>query len=229
MFVMYPDPRIVDIAPVDHYTTVTNGETQSLTLHLRDGTVITDVDEVWLGTGYGWAVPYVRVLEGGGDSDRRGLVHLTPTSLRLSRIPSLHRLIIYAANPTLGFVGHVMAFTPFILADVSSTWLALVWRGEIPIPTSVEGLLVSEKERLARKEAARKDVDEPSSFVHYHVLADDELEYSRALRKDIIEARRDLDDVLPVWSDEMWAKRGMMHELKLESLRCSFFEDSDAR
>src|SRR5204863_7181862 len=131
-----------------------------LTLHLQDGSEIADVDEVWVGTGYGWTLPFVRVLkaEGGGGGGgggeggphRRRLSPLTPPSLNLSRIPSFHRFIPYAPNPPSACVGQVMSFTPFILADVSSTWLALAWSGELPYPSSIEGRLAFERERLAQ-------------------------------------------------------------------------------
>jgi hypothetical protein len=230
-FPLYPDPRIVDVAGVDRYS-LTNSESghQTLTLHLHDGSELTDVDAVWVGTGYGWSAPFVFVLsnEVVGSQGENRLVPLNPPSLRLSRIPSLHRFVLYAPNPTLGFVGQVMTFTPFILADVSSTWLALAWSGAIPYPMSVQERLAGEKEKLARVEETRLKIasanQTPSSFVHYHVLNDTELEYARGLRRDIIDARSDLDAVLPVWSDENWRRRERMFEAKANSLRLLFEE-----
>ena len=184
-FALHPDPRIVDVAAVARYSVVSSANEHSLTLQLVDGTEITDVDEVWVGTGYGWSLPFVRVLgeashEGsnennGNNSRKRALTPLTPASLNLTRIPSLHRFILYAPNPTLALIGQVMCFTPFITADVTSTWLTLAWQGEIPYPLSVEDRLVSERAKLAWVEEQRRGVDHPSSFLHYHVLAASEL------------------------------------------------------
>jgi hypothetical protein len=214
----YPDPRIIDVAQVDQYTVVSSGSKRSTTLRLRDGSQITDVDEVWICVGYCWTLPFIHVLKDEVDG-RRKLSPLTPASLKPSRIPFLHRFILYAPNPTLGIINQVRCAVPFMLSDVTSTWLALAWRGEIPYPTSVEELLVSEKERMDWVEAQRAGVEEPSSFVHYHVLSDSELKYAGGLRKDVVEARKELDSILPVWSDDMWDKKSKMLKLKIDSLR----------
>jgi hypothetical protein len=147
MFAMFPDPRIIDVAPVTRYALTSSGYEQSITVYLCDGSEIWGIDEVWIATGYGWSVPFIHVLETANDrKDPLRLKPLTPATLNLSGIPSLHRFILYVANPTLAFISHVMCYTPFILADVASTWLTLDWQGEITYPTTLDGQLTFEQD-----------------------------------------------------------------------------------
>jgi hypothetical protein len=62
-----------------------------------------------------------------------------------SRIPSLHLQILYAHNPTLAFIGATISFIPFLLADLTSTWLGLAWSGTIAIPATAEERLDYER------------------------------------------------------------------------------------
>ena len=66
------------------------------------------------------------------------LTPLTSRTMASSRIPSLHLQILYAHNPTLAFIGAIISFIPFLLADLTSTWLGLAWSGTIAIPVTAE-------------------------------------------------------------------------------------------
>ena len=111
-----------------------------------------------------------------------------------------------------------MAFTPFTIADVVSTWLALAWLGETSYPDTVEGRLEFEKERPAAVEKRRVGMDNPSSLMVYSVLGADEQEYARALKADVVNARLELAAVLPEWNDERTKVREAMHKTKCDAL-----------
>ena len=183
---------------------------------LTDGTHILDIDMVEVGTGYKPYPEFIRVLKPGDDSTQHTTLISEPTIPH--RIPLLHRLILYAYNPSLAFVGAPMAFTPFTMADVVSTWLALAWLGEASYPDTVEGRLEFEKERLAAVEKRRAGMDNPSSLMVYSVLGGDEQEYARALKEDVVHARPEFAAVLPEWNDERTKVREAMHKTKYDAL-----------
>jgi hypothetical protein len=120
-----------------------------------------------------------------------------------------------------------MAFTPFTIADASSTWLTLAWTGEIQYPNTAEGRLVFEKERLAAVEKGRAGIENPSSFQVYMVLGYDEQTYAKGLKDDIVGAREELRAVLPEWNDEKTKLRESMYQLKFEALM--FARDREER
>ncbi|KAE9398786.1 hypothetical protein BT96DRAFT_994492 [Gymnopus androsaceus JB14] len=144
-------------------------------------------------------------------------------SLQSRRVPSLHKHILYAYNPTLAFVGSVMSFTPFTITDVSSTWLALIWTNEIAYPTTPEGRLQFEKERIQdierRREIEAQETGlEASSLFTYSALGSDEEDYAADLKREIVEARPELKDVLPEWNEERRKWRQAMYPVKYQSL-----------
>ena len=190
-------------------------EGDKIDVKLTDGTDILDIDMVQVGTGYKPYPEFIHVLQPGDETQHTPLIS---ESTIPHRIPSLHRLILYARNPSLAFVGAPMAFTPFTIADVVSTWLALAWLGETSYPDTVEGRLVFEKERLATVEKRRAGMDNPSSLMVYSVLGGDEQEYARALKADVVTARPELAAVLPEWNDERTKVREAMHKTNYDAL-----------
>jgi hypothetical protein len=225
-FPFVPDPRVKDVGAVARYDVVTSDEGQHLNLHMKDGSSITNVDTVLIGTGYGYAAPFLQILSSEASSPRH-LTPLTPRSLNFSRVPSLHRQILYAPNPTLAFIGLPVALIPFILSDLSSTWLALAWSGAISYPGTVEERLVEEELRLQSLKRRREETEDPSSFVSYHVLFPGEPEYARALREEVVKAREEFDAILPAWSDEMWSRTQEMYDMKFQCLKRAREEGSD--
>jgi len=61
-------------------------------------------------------------------------------------------------------------------------------------------------------------MDDPTSFLVFSVLGPDEQEYAQMLKGDIVKARPEFDNILPVWSDERTIVREAMSKTKLESL-----------
>ncbi|KAF8991590.1 hypothetical protein BDQ17DRAFT_1413663 [Cyathus striatus] len=79
----------------------------------------------------------------------------------------------------------------------------------------VEQRLVFGQEPLKKMEERRKRAGRnPSSLVVFSILGEDEDEYVRALRREVVSVDRGLDGVLPSWSEGMVKDRVGMYELK---------------
>jgi hypothetical protein len=219
-FVSLDDERIVKVAPVAKYIVNASSPTPKVDVHLMDGTILNDIDAVLVGTGYRPYPDFVHVLDTTSEPSVQKLVPLVSPSISPPRIPSLHRHILYAYNPSLAFITATMTFTPFTLADVGSTWLTLAWTGKLPYPDTVPGRLVFEVERIKiLKERLEQSGDNPTAFLTYMVLGLDEQSYAQGLKEDVTAARKDLKDVLPEWSDEKIKLRELTSNIKLEALK----------
>jgi len=194
------------------------GQKVTTTLHLTDGTSIPNIDYVFFGTGYAYYIPFIRILS--PDNPSRTLHPLCPTpptpktGISTPPVPSLHRYILYAPNPTLAFLGGVVSATPFILGDLASTWVALFWcppsplfgsgtpdeskAKTIPFPSTFADRLISEQTRLKTVASILASVTTPTtsedpstapppptSLIAYHILGPEELEYARGLWVDV--------------------------------------------
>ena len=98
----------------------------------------------------------------------------------------------------------LMSFIPFAMADLTSTWLALIWshpRG-IDIPTTIE----------------RSRTNNPSDLVSFHFLGRYELPYAQEVRAEIMQAAPELRGVITTWDDEQDTRRFAMYGSKLDSL-----------
>jgi hypothetical protein len=82
--------------------------------------------------------------------------------LQPKRVPHLHSHMMSARNPTLAFGALIISATPFVLADLVSRYIRLVWEGE---PSTGEGHILP-----STFEERRKD-----EVIRYH-----ELEKTRA-------------------------------------------------
>jgi hypothetical protein len=211
-FPYVPDEHIVMVAPVAKYSPTASGQVE---VRLTDGMVLYNIDAVFVGTGYKPYPAFVHVIKPG----TRALQQLVSPATEPARIPSLHKHVMYAHNPTLGFVGAPMSFTPFTLADVSSTWLALAWSGELEYPGTVEGRLEYEEARVKSIEEQKRAGGNVTAFVSYMVLAATEQGYARGLVDEVVRVRPSLKEILPEWSDEKTKKREAMWPVKLEALR----------
>lgn len=89
-----------------------------------------------------------------------------------NRVPHLHSHVLNARNPTLAFGALIISVTPFVLADLVSRYIRLVWQGDRSLSTtSFEErremelqrwmTLKATKERLAKE--AREEADRASS------------------------------------------------------------------
>lgn len=217
------------VAPVEKYELFSSGDgaPDKITAHLTDGTTLEDIDIVHIATGYKPNPDFVNVLDpspsasGGEQQQLMKLVDQNPHPPAGTRIPSLHKHILYAYNPTLAFIGSSMTFTPFTINDVSSLWLAYTWTGEIPLPQSPEGLLEFEKKRMEEIAKWRDATENPSAFFVYCVLSYSEEDYAEGLRKEIVEVHPEFDEYLPKWApaEERRGHREKMYPLKFEALK----------
>ncbi|KAJ6595155.1 hypothetical protein DFH09DRAFT_1136306 [Mycena vulgaris] len=227
-FAFLPDARVVDVPPITRYILNSTGK---LDLEFLNGSSLTDIDAVILGTGYsGASAPFVRVLQptavpspNAQQGAQRALEPLTSEHTSPPRVPSLYHHILYAPTPTLAFIGAVMSYTPFTLADVSSTWLTLFFTGRLPIPDALDARLQGERTRLekvdrVREEGRAREGKEVSSLVAYHILGADEQRYAQGLKDEIVSVAPEYAAVLPEWSDAAWQRREGMYERKWVSL-----------
>lgn len=224
IFPSLPDDRIEDVGPVLRYSRSAN---ENISVFLGDRT-IDDVDYVLFGTGYYPEVPYLRVLEpadaacsaSNSKSASRPLVPLTSRRVQPVRVPRLYRHVLYAHNTSLAFIGALVSFIPFAMADLTSTWLALVWSPprRIDIPPTVEERLADEQARLHTLHQLRSETDNPSDLVSFHFLGRHELPYAQEVRAEIARAAPELGDVLAPWDDAQDARRFGMYATKLDSL-----------
>ena len=218
IFPSLPDNRIEDVGPVMGYSLSWDAK---INVHLKDR-AIENVDYVLFGTGYYPQVSYLRVFQPPNRTTQhtpRSLAPLTyGTILQPIRIPSLYRHVLYAPNASLAFTGALISFTPFAMADLTSTWLTLVWRAQIAVPSTTEARLVDERARLDTLRQLRAETDNPSELVSFHFLAQFELEYAQMVRTEIVRAAPHLAEVLAPWDEAQDERRFGMYATKLDSL-----------
>lgn len=233
-FAFLPDPRVKDVPPITRYTITPQGR---LDLQLRDGSVLTNIDTVIVATGYSPAAArFVRVLTPSSSFLSAVSQTLTPLSSAQTsppRIPGLYNHILYAANPSLAFIGTILFYTPFTLGDLTSTWLALFFSGRIAIPDTIGARLEGERARIAKIQRERSVREragrEVTSFIAYYVLGADEQGYAQGLRDAVVAAAPEYVNVLPEWNDAEWARREGMYALKWDSLRAARDAEVEAR
>ena len=83
------------------YIVKSTPEGDKIDVTLTNGTDILDIDMVQVGTGYKPSPAFIRVLKPRDETQHTPLIS---ESIIPHRIPSLHRLILYAYNPSLAFV-----------------------------------------------------------------------------------------------------------------------------
>src|SRR5882757_3997029 len=142
IFPSSPDARIQDIGRMTRYSSGTSDKIK-ITAHIQDGSTMEGIDMVLLGTGYYSYVPYLQIIH----PKSRILTPLTPYTITPSRIRVIHLQILYAHNLTLALIGTTISFILFLLADLTSIWIALAWSGTIPVPTVPEERLFYERGR----------------------------------------------------------------------------------
>ncbi|SPO23016.1 related to FMO1 - flavin-containing monooxygenase [Ustilago trichophora] len=180
-----PDERIKDVGMITNYQLVpsTNPSNRGTTLNLTllDGSIISNVDYVILGTGYGQKYPWLYVLTDAARSWNTGEVELlTPDHLQGTRVPYMYNHALYSKFPrlTLAFVGLVISTMPFSFNDLISAWITAVWSGKITsVPASLPLRLKFETDRLSyiynqRSKTCRSTLDpnNPSTYAGYHLL-----------------------------------------------------------
>ncbi len=156
------------------------GQRGTLNLTLLDGSTVTDVDYVILGTGYGQKYPWLHVLtDAARDNGSDEVELLTPDSLKGTRVPYMynHALFSKCQRLTLAFVGLVISTMPFSFNDLISAWIVAVWSGKIhSVPLSLHNRLQFERDRMQwiyqqRAKSGRSiDPNDPITYVGYHLL-----------------------------------------------------------
>ena len=230
------------VSPVVRYS-VHDTSPAKASVCLEDGTVINDLDVVLCGTGYYPFPDFVKVFKRPEIHSEPGYgyastllepnAHEKPSGVnnppehlpvvvpetRPRRMPHMHRLSIYAPNPSLAFVGTVMTYTPFTTADIVSSYVALVFSHKLPIPTSTWDRLQYERDRLDLVKSRLVGVENPTSFFTYSVMSIDEEGYGRSLREDVVSVLPELDLTLPMWNEDTSKAKENMFKNKLEALR----------
>ncbi|KAJ6109631.1 hypothetical protein N7486_001866 [Penicillium sp. IBT 16267x] len=100
------------------------------TVHLTNGSCITDVDHIIFGTGYSWTLPF-----------------LPGVPVRNNRVPDLYQHVVWQKDPTLLFVGAVAAGLTFKVFEWQSVLAARLLAGRATLPP-VEEMQTWETERI---------------------------------------------------------------------------------
>ncbi|PLB47482.1 FAD/NAD(P)-binding domain-containing protein [Aspergillus steynii IBT 23096] len=87
------------------------------TVFFEDGTSLSDVDHLILGTGYSWTLPF-----------------LPQIPVRNNRVPDLYLHIFHLQDPTLAFIGAVAAGFTFKVFEWQSVLAARVLAGQATLP-----------------------------------------------------------------------------------------------
>lgn len=108
-------PQIVEFRP----------ETRAL--RFEDGSVEADVDAVVFCTGYFYAFPFLHLEAAPGHP---------PVVTDGACARHLYEHLLYIPDPTLAFIGIPQRVVPLPLSEAQSAWLARVWAGRLPVPTT---------------------------------------------------------------------------------------------
>ncbi|KAJ5555202.1 hypothetical protein N7535_007642 [Penicillium sp. DV-2018c] len=147
----FQHPKIQRRPPISYITSNDQGER---TVHFEDGTSESDVDNIILGTGFSWTLPFLPQV---------------PT--RNNRVPDIYQHVFYRHDPTLVFVGAVGAGLTFKVFEWQAVAAARVLAGRATLP-SIEEQEKWESDRIAVK------TDGPG----FSVLNPEFEEYFEALR-----------------------------------------------
>ncbi|KAJ5172374.1 hypothetical protein N7492_004967 [Penicillium capsulatum] len=90
-------------------------------LHLTDGSCITDVDNIIFGTGYSWTLPF-----------------LPSVPVRNNRVPDLYQHIVWQNDPTLLFIGAVAAGLTFKVFEWQAVFAARLLANRASLPSLEE-------------------------------------------------------------------------------------------
>lgn len=87
------------------------------TVHLADGSSITDVDSIIFGTGYSWTLPF-----------------LPNVPVRNNRVPDLYQHVVWQKDPTLLFIGAVAAGLTFKVYEWQAVFAARLLANRASLP-----------------------------------------------------------------------------------------------
>jgi len=168
-FAHLKDERILDVASVS--AVQLSDDKSSATLHLTDGTILSDITKVIFATGYQLDFPWLRVPRASLDSSP-DLTQVARSDLqsasKYGAVPDIYEQMFLAIAPTLCFVGLPTCSTPLPLAEIESRIAARVYHNVLELPApDVDGLLTSF--RTKSKELGLRD-DDANGWRGLHML-----------------------------------------------------------
>ncbi|KAL3463011.1 hypothetical protein BJX64DRAFT_299235 [Aspergillus heterothallicus] len=152
------------------------------TIHLEDGTSITDVDHLIFGTGFSWTLPFLPDLE-----------------IRNNRVPGLYLHVFHERDPGLVFLGAVGAGLTFKVFEWQAVAAARVLAGKAVLP-GVEERRRWEEERIRVK-------GDGTGFLMVNPDFEEYFEQLRGVAGDPGEdgVGRRLPEFEQKWVDDFWA------------------------
>lgn len=129
---------------------------------LKDGSVISNVDELLLCTGYAYSMPFL--------SENSGI----STSKDRRAIYGLFMQCVTMKHPTLSLLGMPFKVIPFPMFEDQAKFVGAILSGRVPFAVSPKSIAV-----LHRKEMEQNDTDVPEKYKHS--LDDKQWEYRRRL------------------------------------------------
>lgn len=192
-----PDDRIIDSAPVAHF------DANTRSAHLTDGHIVRDLDRVIISTGYRHNYPFLRSLNEGNE----------PLITNGARVHNLYRHIFYRPDPTLCFVGLLIAAIPFPVSEAQALAVARVWSGRLRLPS----------DQVMREDEAERLAVAGDSYRFHKMRYPLDADYGDAIRAWCLEARpKKEQEKLPVaWTEERRAWRRQNLEMKTAALRAA--------
>lgn len=128
-----PDERILDKPAVASF------EVSDRSAKLINGEVVTDLDRVIISTGYRHSYPFLNILN----------QSTKPVITNGARVHNLYRHIFYRPDPSLCFVGLLIAAIPFPVSEAQALAAARVLSGRLKLPSDAE-MIQDEQNRLAQ-------------------------------------------------------------------------------
>lgn len=138
------------------------------TVTLKDGTVLREIHQVLVCTGYHCSYPFLRELHYDSMSAQHADDHVLVTDG--TQMHNLHKDIFYIPDPTLSFVGVPYYSATFSLFEFQAMAVAAVYAGRANLP-SRGAMREAYRERLQRKGHGRR----------FHSMLGEEVEYVQDL------------------------------------------------
>lgn len=145
----FKHPQIQRKPPISHIDT--HGGQR--TVHFEDGTSVSDVDHIILGTGYSWTLPF-----------------LPGVATRNNRVPDLYLHIFHQRDPTLAFIGAVAAGFTFKVFEWQAVLAARVFAGKTTLPSLEEQKLWEAKRVKERGDGTKFTLISPDFEKYFELL-----------------------------------------------------------
>ncbi|KAK9322441.1 hypothetical protein V1517DRAFT_323470 [Lipomyces orientalis] len=127
---VYKSVRSETIAPgksnplIEEVTEIEFFEAEDKKIHLKDGTVLDDVDVVIYATGYLRSLPFLSQINEGSH----------PLITDGSYVRDLFLHFVYTKDPTLALLGTPRFVLPFRVSQAQACYIARVWSGRLKLP-----------------------------------------------------------------------------------------------